>query len=98
VPIDSSNHPGGQVAVSLFLGNARTRVRCDQPPQKSSANTFPVVVCRLAGMQFDAAEMFDALICVLLGAEQANWCAVVAIEHCSAEVVSQRYVRVERIV
>jgi len=84
--------------VSLFFRNSGTKVRCDQPLQKSSEAAFPVTVFWLAGVQLDAAQMFGALVSILLGAEQANRCAVVAIQRGSAELVSQHHVIVERIV
>jgi hypothetical protein len=89
VPIDSSNDPSRQIAVSLFLRNAGARVRCDQPLQQSAGDALPVILCRLATVQFDQAQMFSAFVGILLGAEQAKGCAVVASERGSTELISQ---------
>lgn len=84
--------------MSLFLRNSGARVRCDQPLQKSSADAFPVTVCWLAGVQLDAAQIFGALVSILLGAEQANRCAMVAIQRGLPELVSQHHVIVQCVV
>src|SRR5262245_58068297 len=72
VPIDPSNDPRGQVTMALFLRNAGARVWGDQPPQQSPADAVSVLLCRLAGVQLDTAQVFGALICILLRAEQAK--------------------------
>src|SRR5262245_44246890 len=41
--------------------------------------------------------MFGALVCILLGADQAKGCAVVARERGWAKLISQQHIRVERI-
>jgi hypothetical protein len=84
--------------MSLFLRNSGARVRCDQPLQKSSADAFPVTVSWLAGVQFDPAQMFGALVAILLGAEQANRGSMVTIQRSSAEPIGQQHVIVERVV
>jgi len=83
--------------MSLFLRNPGAGVRFDHPLQKSSADAYPVTVFWLAGVQLDVAQMFGALVSVLLGTEQANRCAMVAVKRGSAELVGQQYLVVERV-
>jgi len=81
------HRPGWEIAMPLLVPDPRARMRLEQTQRRRSVDA-----CRLGGVKLDSAEVFDADVAVLVGADQSDRCAMVSVEKGAVETLSNEQI------